>query len=81
MMIENSTTATIATDNDSYAGFVLAQLGCAALRARLVTAEIDSITVALRGGFIAANDAIAWAADIGIDLIAVSSAIIPSESS
>ena len=62
-MTQNST-ATIATD-PSYVGFVLAQLGCAALRARLVTAEIDTVTVALRCGLTDADGAIAWMAEIG----------------
>jgi hypothetical protein len=64
MMIANSTAATIATDT-GYAGFVLAQLSCAALRARLVAAEIDSAAVALRGGLIDADGAMAWMAEIG----------------
>ena len=36
-----------------------------ALRSRLVTAEIDSIGVALRGNFITEDDAIAWLDDCG----------------
>ena len=65
MMIANSTAATIATDNGSYTEFVLAELKCAGLRARLLVADIDSIDVALRGEFIDADGAIAWARDIG----------------
>jgi hypothetical protein len=45
--------------------FLLAELKCAALRARLVTAEIDSIGCALRGNFITPDDAIAWLDESG----------------
>ena len=45
--------------------FVLNALRCDALRARLLIADIESIDVALRGGFIDADGAIAWAHDIG----------------
>jgi len=37
----------------------------AALRSRLVTAQIDSIGVALRGNFITEDDAIAWLDECG----------------
>lgn len=71
-MTANST-ATVATDDGSYAGFVLAQLACAGLRTRLQTCEIDSIATALRGNFIDADEAIAWAHEIGaLHLIAIS---------
>ena len=36
-----------------------------ALRSRLVTAQIDSIGVALRGNFITEDDAIAWIDECG----------------
>ena len=61
-MLETSSAST-ATDN--YASFVLGQLTCAGLRGRLTVADIESIDVALRGGFIDADGAIAWAHDIG----------------
>ena len=64
-MIANSNAATIATDNGSYTECVLAELKCAGLRARLLVADIDSIDVALRGGFIDADGAIAWGHEIG----------------
>ena len=71
--------STIATDNDSYARFVLAQLECAGLRSRLMTCEIDSIAVALNGNLITTDVAIAWANEIGaLDPIATSSSIITS---
>jgi hypothetical protein len=57
--------STIATDNDSYAAFVLAQLECAGLRARLLVADIDSAAVALRGGFIDPDTAMEWMGEIG----------------
>ena len=49
----------------TFRDFVLAELKCAALRSRLVTAEIDSVGVALRGKFITEGDAIAWLDDCG----------------
>lgn len=48
-----------------YREFLLAELKCAALRSRLVTAEIDSIGVALRGDFITEDEAIAWLHECG----------------
>ena len=74
----NRTTATITTDNDSYASFVLAHLHVAAARTRLVVVEIDSIGAALAGAFIDADTTIAWTADIGVDLMP--STVIPSTS-
>ena len=49
----------------TFRDFMLAELRCATLRSRLVTAEIDSIGVALRGNFITEDDAIAWLDDCG----------------
>ena len=51
--------------NGTFRTFVLAELKCAALRSRLMTAEIDSINAALRGNFITADDAIAWLDECG----------------
>ena len=52
--------------------FLLAELTCAGLRTRLLTAEIDSIQTALRGGFISADDAINWLDEAGgLDLTAI----------
>ena len=62
MMIANSTAA---TSPPSYTEFVLAELKCAGLRARLLVADIDSIGAALRGEFIDVDSAIAWANEIG----------------
>jgi hypothetical protein len=45
--------------------FILAELRCAALRSRLVTAEIDSIGVALRAEIINTDEAIAWLHECG----------------
>jgi hypothetical protein len=45
--------------------FLLAELRCAALRSRLMTADIDSISTALRGNFITTDDAIAWLSECG----------------
>ena len=73
-MLNSSTT--IASDNGGYTEFVLAELRCAGLRARLLVAGIDSIDTALRGNLIDADGAIAWAHEIGaLGLIATSSSI------
>jgi hypothetical protein len=64
----SSTSITLA----SSVAFLLAEFHCAALRSRLLTAEIEGIGMALRGNFITADDAIDWAASIGVDLIAAS---------
>jgi hypothetical protein len=68
--------STIATNNGNYTEYVLAELKCASLRARLLVADIDSIDTALRGNLITTDAAIAWANDIGaLGLIMASSAI------
>jgi hypothetical protein len=65
--------------SSNYTAFMLGQLRCAGIRARLMTAEIDTIGVALRGNFITADDAIAWLHEAGaIGLIAMSSATFAS---
>ncbi len=63
--------------SSNYTAFMLGQLRCAAIRARLLTVEIDTIGVALRGNFITTDDAIAWLHDEAgaLGLIAVSSAL------
>ena len=67
---------TITAASTSFNDYLLAELKCAAIRARLLTAEIDSIEVALRGNFISADNAIAWLHEAGaIGLITASSAI------
>lgn len=67
------TTTTKSTD---FAVFVLAELRCAGLRARLMAADIDSIDTALRGNLITTDAAIEWAHEIGaLGLIATSSSI------
>ena len=45
--------------------FLLGQLNCASLRTRLMTAEIDSISTALRGGFINSDSAMNWLHEAG----------------
>jgi hypothetical protein len=58
--------AVLATDSrmvrpgGTSAAFVLAELRVAALRARLVAAEIDMVGVALRGGLLGPDDAVHW---------------------
>jgi hypothetical protein len=68
--------------SSGYVDFLQAQLKCAGIRARLITAEIDSISAALRGNFISADDAMIWLHEAGgLGLIAVSSAIATLASS
>ena len=55
-----------ATSEEGRVSFVLAQLRCAALRARLSACEIDAIGVALRGGMIDADIAVAWLHECGL---------------
>jgi hypothetical protein len=62
--------------SSNYTSFILGQLRCVGARVRLMTAEIDSIDVALRGNFINADDAVAWLHEAGATgLITVSSAL------
>lgn len=63
--------------SDNYVDYLLAELACAAIRTRLLSAEIDSIRTALRGAFISPDDAIAWLHEAGgLNLIAGSSTTI-----
>ena len=55
------TAATSSTVNSTgFVNFILAELTCAGLRTRLLSAEINSIRTALNGAFITADDAINW---------------------
>ena len=51
--------------NEARRQFLLSQIRCATLRARLAVAELDSIGIALRGSQITPEDAVEWLADIG----------------
>jgi hypothetical protein len=46
--------------------FLLGELRCAALHARLAAAEIDSIGIALRGGIIATDAALEWLLEVRV---------------
>ena len=61
-----STAPHTATSEKDKAGYLLAELRCAALRARLVACEIDAIGIALRGGLIDPETAVAWLHDCGV---------------
>jgi hypothetical protein len=50
----------VATTHNDRAAYLLAELRCAALRTRLVASEIDAIGIALRGGMIDLDSAVAW---------------------
>ena len=76
-----STGTIIGSSIDNFIAYVSAELRCAGLRSRLLTAEIESIGTALGGGFITPETAIAWAADTGIDLVIASSSAITAASS
>ncbi|MCF2523905.1 hypothetical protein [Bradyrhizobium sp. G127] len=45
--------------------YLLSKLRAASLHTRLMASEIDSIGVALKGGFISDETAVEWAHDIG----------------
>jgi hypothetical protein len=53
----------VATVCDDRTAYLLAELRCAALRARLAACEIDAIGIALRSGMIDPGTAIAWLHD------------------
>ena len=64
-------TITVASSSN-FIDYLLAELKCAALRSRLLTAEIGSISAALRGAFITTDDAIAWLDEAGgLDLTTI----------
>ena len=60
-----NTVAASTTDAD-YTNFILAQLHVAATRARLMVNEVDSIELALTTNFIDADQAPAWAVEVGV---------------
>jgi hypothetical protein len=64
---ETLQTATTARrpDGPVLRGYVLAELRCAALRARLAVADIDAIGIALKTGIIGPQDAVEALADAG----------------
>jgi len=65
---------TIMTGTSSgFTAFILWQLRCAGIRARLLTTEIASIDAALRGNFITTDDAIAWLDETALGLVVPSS--------
>jgi hypothetical protein len=51
--------------SSAFTNYLLAELKCASIRARLIVNEIDAIGVALRGNFICTDDAIAWLQEAG----------------
>jgi hypothetical protein len=61
------TTLTISIDaEETHVEFLLAALRAAAARARAMQLDIDTIGVALRGGLISADTAVAWIRDAGL---------------
>jgi hypothetical protein len=61
-----STAPHAATSEKDKAGYLLAELRCAALRARLAACEVDAIGIALRSGMIDPDTAVAWLHDCGL---------------
>jgi hypothetical protein len=53
-------------DEESHIKFLLALLRVARLRAKLAACEFDCVGIALRGGFVSYDDAIAWLDDVGL---------------
>jgi hypothetical protein len=58
-----TTTDPAATAHNNHSAYLLQQLRCAALRARLLACEIDRVGVALRAGWIDADVALEWLHD------------------
>jgi hypothetical protein len=56
----------VATSRDYRTAYLLAELRCAALRARLIACEIDAIGIALRSGMIDPDTAVAWLHDCNV---------------
>lgn len=52
-------------NNRSYCDYVLAELRCASIRARLAASDIEAAAIALRGGMIDPETALAWLRDAG----------------
>ncbi len=48
-----------------YRKYVLAELRCSRLRSKLITNEIETVGMALKGGLISEDDAVAWMNEIG----------------
>jgi hypothetical protein len=60
----------VATTHCDYTAYLLVELRCASLRARLTACEVDSVGIALRAGWIDADAAIKWLADECPDALA-----------
>jgi hypothetical protein len=56
----------VPSQSDSHREFLLAEIRCLSLRAKLTANELDSVGVALRGGFIDAECAVEWIDEIGL---------------
>jgi hypothetical protein len=55
-----------ACNNQSKTEYLLSELRCAALRARLWQADIDTIGLALKGGFISPDQAVEHLSNCGV---------------
>jgi hypothetical protein len=53
-------------EEEQHREFLLAKLRAASLRAKVIDAELTSIGVALKGGMIGADTAVAWIRDEGL---------------
>jgi hypothetical protein len=74
-MIKNST-ADINTVTDTFTAYLIAEINCAILRAKLLDNDLVAIGIALKAGLIDADGAIAHLHDCGaLRLVALSSAI------
>ena len=61
-----SRNALVVRDGALHREFLLSQLRCASLRAKLAANELDSIGVALRGNLITSDCAVEWLSDVGL---------------
>jgi len=62
-------TPTVTEPSSAFANFVLSQIRCAELRARIAANELRATAVALSGGLIGGEDAIGMLAEVGLDFI------------
>ena len=60
---------TVVESSSDFITFLLGQIRCAELRARIAANELRATAVALAGGLIGAEDAIAMLGEAGLDFI------------
>jgi hypothetical protein len=56
----------MSTTSSNFAAYVLAEIRCAGLRARLMANDIEAVTIALGAGLIAPDTALEHLAEVGV---------------